>query len=101
VSDVVTSLCYSDYMNVGIRELKARLSEFIERVERGEVLTITNRGRPIALVTPIPGQDRIEIGLHEGWLTRAEDRPPRDVVPHPPRPGIPPSEDLIRLDRDA
>lgn len=38
--------------SVGIRELKSNLSAFLERVERGEVVTITNHGRPVARVIP-------------------------------------------------
>jgi prevent-host-death family protein len=32
-------------MDVGIRELKQHLSEYVDRVERGEVIRITDRGR--------------------------------------------------------
>jgi prevent-host-death family protein len=38
---------------VGVRELKARLSEFLWRVEAGQRLTVTDRGRPVALLTPV------------------------------------------------
>ena len=37
---------------VGIRELKNRLSEFLRRVADGERITITDRHRPIAIITP-------------------------------------------------
>lgn len=37
---------------VGIRELKNRLSEFLRRVADGERITVTDRGRPIAVITP-------------------------------------------------
>ena len=33
---------------VGIRELKARLSEYLRRARRGEVLLVTDRGRVVA-----------------------------------------------------
>lgn len=35
-------------MNVGIRELKAHLSDYVHRAAAGEVVTITDRGRPVA-----------------------------------------------------
>lgn len=35
---------------VGIRELKARLSQFLREVQRGEILLVTDRGRVIAEV---------------------------------------------------
>ncbi len=38
---------------VGIRHLKARLSSCLRRVRRGERLTVTDRGRPIATLAPV------------------------------------------------
>ncbi|MGH9360637.1 MAG: type II toxin-antitoxin system Phd/YefM family antitoxin [Thermoanaerobaculia bacterium] len=37
----------------GVAELKAKLSEHLDRVKRGEELLITDRGRPIAKLVPI------------------------------------------------
>jgi prevent-host-death family protein len=88
-------------MEVGIRDLKARLSEHLERVARGEVITVTSRGRRIAQIVPVPGRENLERGIAEGWLTRAADRPPEPVVPQRPRPGTPTTTELIRQDRDA
>ncbi|MGE3329224.1 MAG: type II toxin-antitoxin system Phd/YefM family antitoxin, partial [Acidimicrobiia bacterium] len=36
-------------MNVGVRELKQGLSEYLDRVAGGEILTVTDRGTPKAL----------------------------------------------------
>jgi prevent-host-death family protein len=33
---------------VGIRELKNNTSRIVERVERGEAITVTRRGKPVA-----------------------------------------------------
>lgn len=38
-------------MEVSIAEAKAKLSEIIKRVESGEQVTITRRGKPVARVT--------------------------------------------------
>jgi prevent-host-death family protein len=43
--------------SIGIRELRQRASEYLRRVEAGETLEVTDRGRPIALLTPIPDAD--------------------------------------------
>ena len=37
---------------VGIRDLKNRLSEFLRRVADGERITVTDRGRPVAVISP-------------------------------------------------
>lgn len=63
-------------MDVGIRELKQRLSEYLDRVARGEVIRVTDRGRPKALITPIRGQQAIERGIEQGWLSPAETTSP-------------------------
>lgn len=48
-------LCYKEHMaSVGVRELRQRASELLRRVQRGETLEITDRGRPVALLTPLP-----------------------------------------------
>lgn len=54
--------------DVGVRELKQRLSEYLERAAQGEVVRVTDRGRPKALLGPLPGRVRIEQGVSEGWL---------------------------------
>jgi prevent-host-death family protein len=56
-------------MEIGIRELKAKLSEILDRAERGEVIRVTDRGRPKAVIGPLPGRLRIEEGVTEGWIT--------------------------------
>jgi prevent-host-death family protein len=55
--------------DVGVRELKQRLSEYLDRAERGELLRVTDRGRPKALLGPLPGRARIDRGVAEGWIT--------------------------------
>ncbi|WP_419919717.1 type II toxin-antitoxin system Phd/YefM family antitoxin [Candidatus Poriferisocius sp.] len=55
-------------MEVGIRELKAKLSEFIGIASEGEPVFITDRGRPVAQLGPLPGYSAIERGIREGWI---------------------------------
>lgn len=54
--------------DVGIRELKQHLSEYLDRAERGELLRVTDRGRPKALLGPLPGRARVDQGIAEGWI---------------------------------
>ena len=42
-------------MNVGAYEAKTHLSALLDRVERGERVTITRHGRPVAVLVPPPG----------------------------------------------
>lgn len=45
--------------SVGIRELRQRASELVRRVESGESIEITDRGRPVAVLAPLP-KDPVE-----------------------------------------
>ena len=48
-------LCYMYHMTtVGVRELRQRASELLRLVEQGETVEITDRGRPVALLGPLP-----------------------------------------------
>ena len=38
---------------VGVRELRQNLSKYLRRVERGERLEVTERGRPVAVLAPL------------------------------------------------
>jgi prevent-host-death family protein len=40
--------------SVGVRELRQRASELLRLVEQGEVIEITDRGRPVARLVPLP-----------------------------------------------
>jgi len=55
--------------DIGVRELKQHLSEYLDRAERGELVRVTERGRPKALLGPLPGRARIDAGITEGWIT--------------------------------
>jgi len=46
--------------SVGVRELRQRASELLRLVERGETIEVTDRGRPVALLTPLPGGGPLE-----------------------------------------
>ena len=43
-------------VRVGIRELKSKLSRYLRRVEEGERIEVTNRGKVIAFLIPAKGQ---------------------------------------------
>ena len=45
---------------VGVRELRQRASELLRLVEQGETIEITDRGRPVALLTPSPHGSPLE-----------------------------------------
>jgi prevent-host-death family protein len=59
-------------MDVGVRELKQHLSDYLDRAARGQIITITERGRPKVLLVPLPGGgNRLAEGIEQGWITPA------------------------------
>ncbi len=54
---------------VGVRELHDRLSEYLDRVERGSDVVVTRRGRPIARLSSVKGGDALEELVRRGLVT--------------------------------
>jgi len=85
---------------VGVRELRQRASELLRRVELGESIEITDRGRPVAMVTPLPDDPLVRLRA-SGDL--AESEGDLEDLPAPlalPAGSEPPSSVLARLRRD-
>jgi prevent-host-death family protein len=88
----VEALCgYNSDMNVattrsevGIRELKNGLSRYIEKVRAGEEVIVTDRGRPVARLSPLDqATGRLAELVAEGIV-----RPPTSRKRHQPGPRI-------------
>ncbi len=68
-------------MDVGVAELKARLSEHLdragqgERAERAELIRATERGRPKTLLSPLAVADGLEAGIADGWIEPGDGTP--------------------------
>lgn len=70
---------------VGIRALKQNASAVVAQVSAGESITITDRGRPVALLTPIPSS-RVDQLIASGRARAAR----RDIAAlDAPEPGPP------------
>ncbi|RPI48427.1 MAG: type II toxin-antitoxin system prevent-host-death family antitoxin [Acidobacteria bacterium] len=46
--------------SVGVRELRQRASELLRRVEQGETIEVTDRGRRVAILSPPPEGNPLE-----------------------------------------
>lgn len=55
-------------MEVGVRELKQHLSEYLRRAAAGEVIQVTERGVAKAILAPLPGRARLAEGVAAGWI---------------------------------
>lgn len=59
---------------IGVRELKTHLSNVLHRVDEGEQIRVTVRGRPVADIVPAGsgrGQERLRELVAEGRVTPA------------------------------
>lgn len=75
---------------VGVRELRQNLSVYLRRIEAGETLEVTEHGRPVARLTPLPPQrmsviDRMiaEGRAYPGKGGNLADWEPIDIGPGP------------------
>jgi prevent-host-death family protein len=83
---------------VGVRELKAKLSEYVRRARLGDTIVVTDRGRPAAVLGPVPGRVRLEEGVQEGWITPARRR---GLGPAKRHPGSHRVSDVLAEDREG
>ena len=65
-------------VEVGVRALKQNASAVVAKAAAGEIVTITSRGRPMALLTPIP-KSRLQELVDAGLVTEAT----RDIADLP------------------
>lgn len=66
-------------VEVGIRELRANLSAFVDRVKNGEDVILTERGRPVARITQPGGPlSKLNELIAQGRATPAK-RPKRPI----------------------
>jgi antitoxin (DNA-binding transcriptional repressor) of toxin-antitoxin stability system len=57
--------------SIGIRELRHQASRFLRMVEGGQTLQVTDRGRAIALLVPVPQVSPLEALIATGRATAA------------------------------
>jgi prevent-host-death family protein len=85
-------------IKVGISELKAKLSEYVEQARRGEMIVVTDRGEPVAELTPLSPTKRKLLELADaGELSWSGGKPKglRGIVVR----GEPMSETVIKARR--
>lgn len=86
--------------SVGVRELRQRASELLRLVEQGETIEITDRGRPVALLSPLRETSSLERLRATGDLRPAVIDVNELPEPIAPTPGVEtPSAVLERLRR--
>ena len=65
----------SDPVTVGIRELKESLSAYVDRVKKGEALTVTEHGTPVVRLVPATVPAGVAQLVAEGRIVWPSERP--------------------------
>ena len=86
---------------VGVRELRQNLSVYLARVKDGESLQVTEFGRVVALLVPLPAET---LSPFERMVREGRAIPPKGSLkdrprPKPAPPGTPSSEEMLAWDR--
>ena len=69
---------------VGVRTLKDHLSEYLRRAGEGERIVVTDRGEPLATLTPVAETDDVRWGwrlVREGAVRWAGGKPRGSAEP--------------------
>lgn len=83
-------MCYdvTNMDRVGIRELKQNASAIVRRAASGETLEITDRGRPVAKISPLEVGEGYQLLIRSGHVVPGHgelaDHSPRKPVPGRP-----------------
>lgn len=69
-------------VTVGVRDLKARLSEYLRQVREGQVVVITDHGKPVGRIYPENAsvEERME-AMHKAGLMEWSGKELRDIEP--------------------
>lgn len=70
---------------MGLRELRADLSSYVDAVKQGRSYVVTERGQAVAQLVPVPGSSAYERLVLDGLVRPATRRPsplPEPVAGH-------------------
>lgn len=69
-------------LRVGVRDLKARLSEYLRQVSQGQTVIITDHGRPVGRLSPVdqPLDERLKT-LQDAGLVAWNGQKLKPVTP--------------------
>ena len=87
--------------SIDSREFRRQASRYLREVERGDSIEVTDRGRPVARLVPLPRSSRVNTLLATGQLSRSAGDLLALGAPLEPRRGVPlPSIELASMRED-
>ncbi len=92
---------------IGVRELRQNASKYLDRVKKGELFEVTERGVPVAIIGPVPTaqRSRVQELIDEGHMTPGRGDFAAWLAANPPTPidpeyGGPSIADLLDEQRE-
>lgn len=84
---------------VGVRELRQNLSVYLDRVKEGERLEVTEHGRPVALLVPLPDANENSLArmIADGRVIAAQGDLGEFLRNNPPLPPLPGAKSLTQI----
>lgn len=70
--------------SVGVRELRQNASSVLRRVEAGEIIQVTDRGRPVARLVPIKPLGPLDRLVAAGMVSEATETLQENMRRYPP-----------------
>jgi len=70
-------------LTIGVRELRQNASRYLRLVEGGETIRVTDRGRPVALLVPVPGEGGYARLVADGRIRPGTGSPAELGMPEP------------------
>lgn len=82
--------------------MRQNLSVYLDRVKKGETLQVTEFGRVVAILAPLPAEklSPLERMVREGRAIAPKGSLKDRRPPQPAPPGMPSSEELLAADRE-
>lgn len=72
-------------ISIGIREAKVHLSKLLKKVQRGQTIILTDRGKPVGRIVPVPKEnlpltDRINELESQGWIEPRKKKKAKNIL---------------------
>jgi prevent-host-death family protein len=90
MDDYYVVMARSDQLQVGVAQLKAKLSEYLRQVRRGRTVVVLDRDRPVARLAPYEAGEPLRVRPPLG-KRRFQD------IPLPAPLSLPPGFDIVEL----
>jgi prevent-host-death family protein len=81
--------------SIGVRELRQQASRYLRDVQAGETIEVTDRGRPVARLVPVPQGTTVEELAASGRLTLGVGDALDIGAPLEPAAGKPPASEIL------